>query len=86
MCKSVVSSSQMLNIPTKLVTREEVDHKECGRIVRAVRAERNITGKRLAELLGVSAAYVCGLEHGKRKWTPQLYVKILTVIQNNTNK
>ena len=79
----VLMSFQMLQIPTMLVTTEEVDHVECGRIVRVARSEKAMTAKRLAELMNVSAAYVCELERGKRNWNIDLYSKALTIIQNS---
>ena len=42
-----------------------------------------MTAKRLAELMNVSAAYVCELERGKRNWNIDLYSKALTIIQNS---
>ena len=79
----VLMSFQMLQIPTMWVTTQEVDHMECGRIVRAARSEKAMTAKRLAELMNVSAAYVCELERGKRNWNIDLYSKALTIIQNS---
>lgn len=37
-----------------------------GERVRAMRAERGVTLKQMAEALGVSSAYLSALEHGKR--------------------
>jgi len=79
----VLMSFQMLQIPTMWVTTKEVDHMECGRIVRVARSEKAMTAKRLAELMNVSAAYVCELERGKRNWNIDLYSKALIIIQNS---
>lgn len=37
-----------------------------GERLRELRAERNMTQKKMAEKIGVSAAYLSALEHGKR--------------------
>ncbi|CDX41383.1 XRE family transcriptional regulator [Mesorhizobium sp. ORS 3359] len=51
---------------------EQVDMTPFGEKLRALRAERGVSQKAMAEAIGVSAAYLSALEHGRRgapTWT-----------------
>jgi hypothetical protein len=53
------------------VTVMEVDHAATGAAARGARNEAGLSLREVAKRLGVSAAYCCDLEKGRRRWTKE---------------
>jgi hypothetical protein len=53
----------------------EADHAEVGKKMRQLRRSENIGLRELAERMGISHSHLSCLEHGKRRWDPDLREK-----------
>jgi predicted transcriptional regulator len=50
----------------------DIDNRETGDVLKKARKTSRITQKAMAKALGISAAYLCDLEHGRRHWSSEM--------------
>jgi len=62
-----------MKIPMNKVTRNEIDHRKAGEIVRKSRESAKLSLRELARRLLLSAPYMSDLELGRRNWSPELF-------------
>jgi transcriptional regulator with XRE-family HTH domain len=60
-----------MKLPTTQV--QEINHAEAGKQVRALREKNNITLRRLAVALKISAPFLSDMELGRRGWTAERF-------------
>ena len=60
-------------------TGVDLDHCELGQHAKAARHSRFMLLREQAKALGISESFLCLLEAGKRKWTKDLYQKVMKV-------
>ena len=56
-----------------------------GRLIRSKRGEKNMTQEQLAELVGISPAYLRDVENGKYSVTWEIWLKICMTLQLDIN-
>lgn len=61
--------------------RHEVDHASLGHDLRAEREKVGLSQKEVAYAIGLSPAYLCDLELGRRSWTAGRVAKYLAAIR-----
>ncbi len=59
-------------LKTKKVTRLEIQHRATGKAARALRLKHGLSLRETARAMGISAPYLCDLEHGRRNWNKKL--------------
>ena len=57
----------------------EDDH-DIGAKMRSLREENGVTAREMARRLGLSAAYICDLELGRRRWNPSMEISYETLL------
>jgi len=53
----------------KTVTLTKIDHVATGDTMARLRRSTRMTMREMARRLGISAPYLCDLEHGRRNWS-----------------
>lgn len=66
-------------------TVQLIDHRRTGDDVRVARKRAGISLREFARRLGVSASFVCDLEHGDRNWTEGRFAKAMRVLAQRNN-
>lgn len=61
--------------------KEALDWEICGRRVAKARKALNICQKSLAIEMGFNQPYLSDLEHGRRKWTVELFQSAIDAMQ-----
>ena len=56
-------------------TGSQIKHAKLGRFVKSLRNRRGLSLKAMSRRMGISDAFLCLLENGKRSWTEELYNK-----------
>ena len=68
-------------LATRLV--QVTDDVQTGKNARAAREQARLSLREVARRLGVSPAYVCDLEKGRRPWNMQRAVRYATAVRSN---
>ena len=63
------------------VTLERVDSHKTGAALREMRLRRKVTVRTMAKRLGISASYLCDLEHGHRNWGKRRHDEYLRMVR-----
>lgn len=61
-------------------TGRVADPRAVGAELRQLRVAAGLTLRAVARELGLSAPYICDLEHGRRRWSPELKQRYLRAV------
>lgn len=71
-----------MKLPTVEVRSKEINHAECGKLIRAKREKLGMSLRRLAKEMGVTAPFLSDLELGRRNWKVERFNKAVEVLES----